>query len=75
MKKQIRISALVFPERKKVGCVLLQVFVKGDRGICYLFNEWETNGSEDGIVMHGTRQEWERLAEQWNEHHKLKKAQ
>lgn len=69
------LKAIIFPEAKKVGCVLLQALVGGDSAVCNLFetDAWEVTTLDGAKPVAGTQDQWERLAKKWNTFHKEKK--
>ena len=62
------IRAVIYPEKKLIGCVLQQAAMGGDSSICQLFDtsRWEVGGFTGGKGVSGTLEDWKKLAEKWN---------
>ena len=59
------LRALVDPERRQVGCALVQAAYGGDRSVCHMFKDWATSPTGDMVMMRGTERQWRALAEKW----------
>lgn len=67
-----KIPAVVYPEKKMVGCVLIQAAYGFNTQVPYLFDpeDWVLAPEDGGKAMRGTQEEWRKLADNWNEHHR-----
>lgn len=72
MGEEVKINAIIYPDKKKIGCVLQQAIVGGNGSICHLFDAqvWEVGGFEGMKKVSGTKAEWTKLADHWNKYHK-----
>lgn len=64
-------SAVIYPKQKKVACVLLQAVYGGDRRVPHMFatDLWAVYPEEGAVGFTDTRENWQKLADQWNKEH------
>lgn len=63
------IRCLIYPEEKKIGCVIVQAIAGGDSKIpgIFLTEHWKlTPQKEGGVMMNATQEQWQALADKWN---------
>lgn len=62
------LAAIIDPQRRQIGCVLVQAVFGGDPAVCHLFDSrlWATAPTETMRGARGTRSDWEALASAWS---------
>lgn len=76
IKKEIR--AVIYPEQKKIACVLLQTIFGGNSHIPSRYFDsdiWELSPETPGAQMFfGTAEQWQQLGNKWNKEYKDARA-
>jgi hypothetical protein len=60
------IKAIVDPNSKQIGCVLLQAALGGDQSVVHLFDDWLTAPTSGMGWAELTLPQWRDLAKKWN---------
>ncbi len=67
------LRAIIYPDRKKIGCVLIQAAYGGNTVVPHYFDsrQWATDLGENPRPCEATRTQWEWLAAYWKQKYGL----